>query len=262
MGRLPLPLRTELRIPFPFCSSWPSPSPSRIPEGRNTNSASQTCLHLQTGLTLLRAEFPTLPFPRQRFFAELALLTVHVQDETRTSVMWVRVAVPPLPRPRLLWRRPGLGWGRRGHSLPHPSIRCRLSCWLFLSLCTTNGRRSFLLWNAHLNLYSAFSTEGEMRLNTQILTEPELLRWPRSCKPHPFHTTLSEVRPLCIQVRGEEGPCQNWEWNWIFLKSRILLEKTARPQCSLWLCNRSDPSCMSQTACWCFRKWSTDPYML
>lgn len=91
LGRVWLPLRTDFRIPVSFCSSW------RIPEGRNTDSAPQTRLHLQTGLTLLRAVFPTLSFSGQRCFAELALLTVQVKDETHTSVMWVWVAVPPLP---------------------------------------------------------------------------------------------------------------------------------------------------------------------
>lgn len=152
-----LPICTSFRIPVSFCSSWSFQSSSRIPEGRNTYSASQTCVYCQTILTLAHAGFPTTSFSRQRFFgltcatkcesAQRNLYKCHVCLSGYPSSAPCASLEETLPglRPQRPQSVPPVHWGYH-------------SCCLFLSLCTTNDRHSFLLWNMWLNFYSPFST--------------------------------------------------------------------------------------------------------
>lgn len=111
----------------------------------------------QTVLTLTHAGFPTTSFSRQRFFG-LTCATKCESAKRNLNKCHVCLSGCPFSAPwaSLEETLPGLR-PQRPQSVP-PEHRGYPSCCLFLPLCTTDDRHSFLLWNMWLNFYSAFST--------------------------------------------------------------------------------------------------------
>lgn len=155
-GMVQLPLRTSFWIPVSAQADLPEVPPGSQREATRTVHHRRAFI-CQTVLTLTHAGFPTTSFSRQRFFG-LTCATKCESAKRNLNKCHVCLSGCPFSAPwaSLEETLPGLR-SQRPQSVP-PEHRGYPSCCLFLPLCTTDDRHSFLLWNMWLNFYSAFST--------------------------------------------------------------------------------------------------------